>query len=380
MVKDTFKKSDREIEAAEYAIERFEAIKNEILSAKTEGRKKFIDNMAYDPDSIECLIDEAHALARINRDNDARKIIKRLSKSTGSRKRTWLYAAASIAAVVAVSSYLLWESDRDHTVGTDAEFISEVVKPTIVTSIGDDVIYHKTLDDGLYDITSTASASDMALREDAAQGFIANEGVVYQKIIVPKGYTYKVRLADGSDVTLNSGSELKFPLNYNSDSVRRVEFSGEGFFEIVASEKPFIVNAGQTHVTVYGTSFNMFYSESLGISEAVLVKGRIGMTAGQVEKIIGPDERVYCMLDKGLLHFEHVNVEDYIGWMGGSFKYNRARLDRIMYDISQWYGAEFVCDPDMADMTFSLELDKSMSLKSMAQAMKIITGIKVTIK
>ena len=58
-----------------------------------------------------------------------------------------------------------------------------------------------------------------------------------------------------------------------------MEFTGEAYFEVEKSDKPFIVKAGDSRVQVYGTRFNLFYSEKLALAEAVLVEGSIGMTA-----------------------------------------------------------------------------------------------------
>ena len=77
---------------------------------------------------------------------------------------------------------------------------------------------------------------------------------------------------------MNAGSELRFPNEFR-DSLREVEFSGEAYFEVKKSGKPFVVKAGNTRVRVYGTRFNLFYCEKLALSEAALVEGSIGMTA-----------------------------------------------------------------------------------------------------
>lgn len=48
----------------------------------------------------------------------------------------------------------------------------------------------------------------------------------------------------------------------------------------------------ETKVTVYGTRFNLFYSDRLTVTEAVLVEGSIGLMAGGKETKIRPNQRI----------------------------------------------------------------------------------------
>ena len=72
--------------------------------------------------------------------------------------------------------------------------------------------------------------------------------MVYNRVVIPKGYTYRVELADGSRVTLNAGSELRYPVEFR-DSLREVEFRGEGYFEVAKDAAPFVVRAGDGRPT-----------------------------------------------------------------------------------------------------------------------------------
>ena len=72
-----------------------------------------------------------------------------------------------------------------------------------------------------------------------------------RRIIIPKGYTYSIVLSDGTTVTLNAGSELLFPTSFEGKN-RKVTLSGEAYFDVTKSEKPFIVDINNTYVKVYG--------------------------------------------------------------------------------------------------------------------------------
>ena len=124
---------------------------------------------------------------------------------------------------------------------------------------------------------------------------------------------------------------------------------------------------------VYGTQFNFLYSEQLGISEAVLVEGSIGMVAGEEEVRIVPNQRVYRQAGAAL-QVEEVNPSDYTAWMGKTFKYSSVPLERIVYDISNWYGIDIDLSPDLRDERYYMEFDKSASRDRALQILGIIIG------
>ena len=151
-----------------------------------------------------------------------------------------------------------------------------------------------------------------------------------------------------------------------------MEFTGEAYFEVEKSDKPFIVKAGDSRVQVYGTRFNLFYSEKLALAEAVLVEGSIGMTANGKETKIIPHQRVWYSMKDSLMRTENVDPADYLTWLGNSFKYNRTRLDKIVFDIAQWYGVEIKIAPGLEKQAYSLEFDRSATIDWVVRALGLI--------
>lgn len=87
----------------------------------------------------------------------------------------------------------------------------------------------------------------------------------------------EVRLPDGSAVTINTGSVLKYPKSYGKTS-RELELKGEAFFDVVGNpSKPFIVKAGAIRVKVLGTSFNVEEVTDKNIVEVIVAEGKVGV-------------------------------------------------------------------------------------------------------
>ena len=103
----------------------------------------------------------------------------------------------------------------------------------------------------------------------------AEQKAQYQKVEVPYGSKTHIELPDGTKVTLNSGSVLKYPLQFG-DTARNVYLRGEAYFDVAHNKaKPFYVNTSDIHIKVLGTSFNVKSYPEENTIETTLITGRI---------------------------------------------------------------------------------------------------------
>lgn len=100
----------------------------------------------------------------------------------------------------------------------------------------------------------------------------------YDQVALEQG-TEQIELADGSRVTLNAGSSIKYSVD-RDEGERKVRLTGEAFFEISRdTTRPFIIDAGAASVQVLGTSFNVrAYSETEKV-EVTVSSGLVAMSS-----------------------------------------------------------------------------------------------------
>ena len=358
---------EKDLEMAEEAIKQSENIK-EGLDFREVG--EIGEKMPSG--KVEEMVESVHKASKIDKKESVERMLTEI-KRRGRKKRmvrVWWSAGGSVAAAILVfftlTQWFPWgEKPEEKKIPTIA--LTEIKVPTLITMENDhDILSLETLD--LKDAKVGYIVKESGQSEEIID---AEKPIRYNRVVIPAGFTYKVKLADSSVVTLNAGSELRFPNEFR-DSLREVEFSGEAYFEVKKSGKPFVVKAGNTRVRVYGTRFNLFYCEKLALSEAVLVEGSIGMTANGKETKIIPNQRVFYSMKDSVVRAENVDPADYIGWLGNSFKYNGARLDKIVFDIAQWYGVEIQLAPGLEKQTFSLEFDKSSTVEWVVRALGLI--------
>lgn len=103
-------------------------------------------------------------------------------------------------------------------------------------------------------------------------------------------------LPDGSVVTLNKHSTLKYAGDFNGDT-RAVTLEGEGFFSVTPDKaRPFIIDANGVDVRVVGTSFNV---RSSGDSTEVIVEtGRVEVARQQTTVSLRAAERAVVVKDR----------------------------------------------------------------------------------
>jgi ferric-dicitrate binding protein FerR (iron transport regulator) len=177
-------------------------------------------------------------------------------------------------------------------------------------------------------------------------------------------------------------SEFKYPVRFTGDT-RGVELSGEAYFEVSHSGKPFIVRANQTVVRVLGTCFNVNAYENTGKVVTTLVKGSVMVNAKDGRKasyILSPDQQ--AVFDSRDLSWQvkTVDISLYTGWKEGEFIFYDNRLEDIMNTLGRWYSVDVDwTNPKLKDIRFSGSLNKYNDLSEILEIIQATNKVKIEI-
>ncbi|MCU4155857.1 FecR domain-containing protein [Carboxylicivirga sp. A043] len=203
---------------------------------------------------------------------------------------------------------------------------------------------------------------------------------IFHTIKTPYGGEYQLELSDGSKVWLNSGSELRFPVNFVGDT-REVYLTGEGYFEVAHNpQKPFKVNTINSTVQVYGTSFNVMSYDNDKVQQITLVDGKIGLEAGDENLILKPGEQ--AELNKGNLSVEvsQVETELYTGWTSGVLKFNDMPLRELSKKLSRWYDVEFFfANSSVGNIHFTGRVRKDIDFSYFMSLIEKTTNVSIVV-
>ena len=182
---------------------------------------------------------------------------------------------------------------------------------------------------------------------------------------VPVGLTERVnqtkqaqrlRLTDGSTVTLQPGSRVRYPARFRADK-REVYLTGMAFFEVVKNPKqPFFVYANELTTKVLGTSFWIRALPGDAQVQVVVRTGRVSVfsrVAGtnpapaQRSKranglILTPNQQV--VFNREATTFSKSLIAEPLALRPYTFTFRNAPVSEVLRAIGQTYGITIIYD------------------------------------
>lgn len=281
---------------------------------------------------------------------------KELSALIGARiaypekPRTYLWkriaVAASVVLCIAAGGYFMMHRDAPETRLT-ATNPAQTVKP------------------GGNKATLTLADGRTLVLSSAQTGIIAGPQITYtngtpvedavsvqphsgQQLLLmetPRGGTYTITLADGTQVWLNAETSLKYPAQFDENE-RVVELKGEAYFQVKTTydaqgkKIPFRVVSDQQTVEVLGTQFNMCAYPDQPSVKTTLVEGLVAVTARKGRSLLKPNEQ--AVTQKGETQVKAVNVYPNVAWREGKFSFDGKTLEETLNEIGRWYDLKIV--------------------------------------
>ncbi|WP_128546363.1 FecR family protein [Larkinella soli] len=167
------------------------------------------------------------------------------------------------------------------------------------------------------------------------------------------GLTERVRLSDGSKVTLTPGSRLRVSPDFGKTE-RTVYLTGEAFFEVTRNPaKPFLVYTGNVVTKVLGTSFRVrAYEGDSHVSVAVrtgrvmVAKAKPGRPASSDAMVLLPNQQaLYSKADEHLIKTLVENPVMLITTTETNpFEFREAPLPQVLSTLEQIYGVKMIYD------------------------------------
>jgi len=176
------------------------------------------------------------------------------------------------------------------------------------------------------------------------KGNKAQKKLVYNTLNIPFGKQFELLLSDGTQVTLNSGSSLRYPVNFIEGKDRKVFLKGEAFFDVAKDDShPFIVNADQINIRVLGTQFNLsFYPEDEDIS-TVLVEGSVALykEGADMKKNTStqlvPGQQAAFNKSKNEMSVNQVDTHNHTAWKDGYLLFKASPFYRIRSKLERHF-------------------------------------------
>ena len=280
------------------------------------------------------------AMSRANQEKIIKEIKDRINNKQTSRDPNFSFKNIfKYAAIIAISICIGYYNQINTSEKYKNNLVPDPSKVTLETSSGNQIILENL------DNKSIKTDDQILIKKESKKiVFEQKENIkklFYNTLTVPYGKRFDVELSDGSIVKLNSGSSLKFPIQFIDGMERKVYLDGEAFFDISENiSDVFKVVSNDAITLVYGTQFNIKSYKEDSFSEIILVDGRLGVKGiSDDQEIINlkPGFRANIDQSNPIIEISKVNTKVYTSWINGRVIFRNESIDTMILKLERLF-------------------------------------------
>ena len=156
------------------------------------------------------------------------------------------------------------------------------------------------------------------------------------------GEQREVRLADGTNVLLNTATQVEVAFTEDERLVRLAK--GQALFDVQPGEVPFTVEAGERRTTALGTTFDVYLMpDGLAVTlvEGVVRIARVGTDEGS---FLAPGEQL--RVSGGEVRVLSVDTAAVTGWQAGMLQFRDAPLGDVIAELNRYSQVQLRVDDE----------------------------------
>ena len=201
----------------------------------------------------------------------------------------------------------------------------------------------------------------------------------YHTLEVPRGGEYTLVLEDSTQVWVNAGSVLRFPVRFTGAAREVYLEEGEAYFEVARDEqRPFRVHAAGMTVNVLGTGFNVAAYAGEETKSVTLAHGSVEVTAGEKAVVLRPDEQVQA--GSGGMKVVPIDAEKICAWRKGILYFDGMPLGELAERLARWYNCEvFFTAEEVKQLTFTGAFKKYEDIGYISSILEATADIRIEV-
>lgn len=171
-------------------------------------------------------------------------------------------------------------------------------------------------------------------------------------------------LPDGTLVSLNSDTQLKYPKRFGKET-REVTIEGEAFFEVKPNKnKPFIIHAGNAQIKVLGTSFNVSAYPRARLVEVIVETGKVQVsnkltvTEQTNELILDPGDKGTLVYSSNALLKTTNQDPNFMAWKTNNLIFRATSLNEVIRNLEKVYKVNIrLADPKLNGLLLTAQFN-----------------------
>ncbi|MCS4229144.1 FecR family protein [Sphingobacterium sp. BIGb0165] len=306
----------------------------------------------------------------------------------------WWYAAAAILLCCFSIYFIVQQRQSDKKGQTLAYKNTEDIKPgksgARLTLPDGTVIALKSDDQGIQMGEEIQYVNgDRLATTDLTNTKIADNTLL--TLEVPVKNFYKIILSDGTQVWVNSGSKLHYPLRFEKNN-RVVELEGEAYFEVAKltsnnavrgakpTRIPFLVKTKGQLLEVLGTKFNVTAYPNIKTTKTTLLEGKVAVSAaGYPSKSVLLTPGKQSLFDGNAFQIKEVDVDQAIAWKDGLFYFDGEDAKEAFEQLGKWYDIDIQYIGKEPHVAFFGTIERNKSLKTVVEILQK-SGVKLRLE
>lgn len=200
------------------------------------------------------------------------------------------------------------------------------------------------------------------------------ETITWNNKSTASGQISIITLFDGTRITLNSESNLRYPGKFGTNS-REIYLEGEAYFEVkIDPTRPFIVHSDNISTEVLGTKFNVKAYEYENEIRISLVEGKVKVnnefkSLNKEPVYMKPNEQLSFNKSSGTVTLDKFALLQTIGWKDNILVFDNEPLEKVFIALRRSFGVQF----ELEDTTFNrLKIKANFENESFWTIIKVI--------
>ncbi|MCF7569602.1 FecR family protein [Sabulilitoribacter arenilitoris] len=303
------------------------------------------------------------------------KIVRSIRKEKRKSNSIIKYVAAAVLIGVLASSYFFRDNIFNSPIENSPVIVNTIEagtdKATLTLSDGSVVALEK----GETFKTKNAKSNGKQIVYGVSKNKTSPE-IAYNYLTIPRGGQFFVKLSDGTQVWLNSESQLKYPVSFIDGKLRQVELIyGEAYFDISPSTKhkgsKFKILTDIQEIEVFGTELNIKAYQDENTIYTTLVEGKVSVKNDNKIEFLKPNQQSAIDVNSKTINIKHVDVNNEISWIHGEFVFYKKPLKEIMKVLSRWYDVTIIFQNKSFENTeFNGELSRDQKIEDILELIK----------
>tara|TARA_B100000809_G_scaffold231584_1_gene246874 strand:+ start:47 stop:1213 length:1167 start_codon:yes stop_codon:yes gene_type:complete len=303
-------------------------------------------------------------------DKEFERVLQRIKQSENKqivRRFKWVQIAAVFVGLMSMTYFLHQYLNKTNTIVNDqilefneASVVLELENGTQIQLLDNE---NKSITNEDGSLVSTQVGTALNYQESKQ---VEKQTLIFNTLKVPNGKRFQLLLSDGSEVQLNAGSSLRYPVQFIEGMHRDVYVDGEAYFKVKKDKKhPFVVHTNEQNIRVLGTEFNVSsYPEDFAVN-TVLVEGSVSIYNANTNykeeniQLLKPGFKSSWNKETAQVTFESVDTKIYTSWIDGKLIFQNTPFSVLRKKIERHFNVTIKNNnPGLDAKTYTINFDK----------------------